>query len=154
LAARFTCAQDEIPGAVERLSNENRAIRKDLAALEAQWVEATAATWWAEAAPRGAGRLIVRTADVPVERAKKLAQMLRGRPGAVVLLGLPGERPQLLFARADDVALNMGELLRAAATSGGGRGGGRPDWAQGGTPSNEGLEAALRAASAAAMTGQ
>ena len=64
------------------------------------------------------------------------------------MLGVRGERPQLLFTRADDVSLNMGDLLRTAAAAGGGRGGGRPDWAQGGVPSNEALDVALDAARA------
>ena len=154
LANRFTCAQDEVPGAVERLTAENKVIRKDLADLETEWVEATAAAWWGEAAPKGEQRLIVRAIDVPVERAKKLAQALRVRPGAVVMLGVLGERPQLLFTRADDVSLNMGDLLRTAAAAGGGRGGGRPDWAQGGVPSNEALDVALDAARVRVMSGE
>jgi alanyl-tRNA synthetase len=148
LAARFTCAQDEVPGAVERLAAESRAVRKELADLEAQWVEATAAAWWSEAARQGELRVIARVAEVPVERAKKLAQVLRTRPGGLVMLGVPGERPQLLFTRADDVSLDMGDLLRTAAAACGGRGGGRPDWAQGGAPSNEALVVALDAAQA------
>ncbi|MCU0501645.1 MAG: alanyl-tRNA editing protein [Anaerolineae bacterium] len=146
LATRFTCAQDEVLGAVERLTAEHKVIRKDLADLETQWVEATAAAWWGEAAPQGQQRVILRAIDVPVERAKKLAQALRVRPGALVILGVLGERPQLLFTRADDVSLNMGDLLRTVAAAGGGRGGGRPDWAQGGVPSNEALGVALDAA--------
>lgn len=146
LAMRFTCAQDEVAGAVERLTTEYKGIRKDLVDLEAQWVDATAAAWWGEATPKGEQRVIVRAIDVPVERAKKLAQALRVRSGAIVLLGIPGERPQLLFTRADDVPLNAGELLRTAAAAGGGRGGGRSDWAQGGVPSGEALDVALDAA--------
>jgi alanyl-tRNA synthetase len=149
LAARFTCAQDEVPDAVERLARENQAGRKAVDDLEAQWVEATAAAWWAEAQPipaHAGRRLIVRAVDAPAERVKKLAQALRGRPGAVICLGARGERPQLFFARADDVPLNMGDVLRAAAAAGGGRGGGRPDWAQGGAPTNAGLDAALAVA--------
>ena len=154
LAVRFTCAQDEVPAAVERLSAENRTIRKDLADLEAQWVEATAATWWSAAPTKGEQRVIARAVDVPVERAKKLAQALRVCSGAIVMLGVLGERPQLLFTRADDVSLNMGDLLRTAATAGGGRGGGRPDWAQGGVPSNEALNVALDAARACVMSNE
>ena len=149
---RFTCAQDEVPGAVERLTAENKVIRKDLADLETEWVEATAAAWWGEAAPKGEHRVIVRAIDVPVERAKKLAQALRTRSGAIVVLGVFGERPQLLFTRSDDVSLNMGDLLRVAAAAGGGRGGGRPDWAQGGVPSNEALDVALDAARVRVMS--
>jgi alanyl-tRNA synthetase len=92
--------------------------------------------------------VIARVAEAPVERAKKLAQVLRSRPGGLVMLGVPGERPQLLFTRADDVSLDMGDLLRTAAAACGGRGGGRPDWAQGGAPSNEALVVALDAAQA------
>jgi alanyl-tRNA synthetase len=43
------------------------------------------------------------------------------------------------------VSLNAGDLLRIAVAAGGGRGGGRPDWAQGGVPTGEGLNAALAA---------
>ena len=96
--------------------------------------------------------MIARAVDVPVERAKKLAQALRARSGAIVMLGVLGERPQLLFTRADDVSLNMGDLLRTAAAAGGGRGGGRPDWAQGGVPSNEALDVALDVARARVMS--
>ena len=132
---RFTCAQDEVPGAVERLTAEHKVIRKDLADLEAQWVEATAAAWWGEAAPKGERRVIVRAIDVPVERAKAGAGATRRVRARSSCWACSGERPQLLFTRADDVSLNMGDLLRAAAAAGGGRGGGRPDWAQGGVPS-------------------
>lgn len=149
LAGRFTCAQDEVPDAVERLAREQQAGRKALDDLEAQWVEATAAAWWTVAQPIAAHagcRLIVRAVDAPAERVKKLAQALRNRPGAVVCLAARGERPQLIFTRADDAPFNMGEALRTAAAAGGGRGGGRPDWAQGGAATNEGLDAALAAA--------
>lgn len=146
LAARFTCSQDEVPAAVERLAREQQATRKALEELEAQWAEATAAAWWAEAATPGGRRIVARALDAPLERVKALAQALRGRPGTVALLAARGERPQLIFARSDDVALNMGELMRAATAAAGGRGGGRPDWAQGGAPTNEGLDRALAAA--------
>ena len=91
-------------------------------------------------------RVVAGAFDYPFERAKRIVQALRTRPGAVVLLGVRGERPQLVFARADDVALDVGALLRTAVAAGGGRGGGRPDFAQGGVPTDAGLDAALQAA--------
>jgi alanyl-tRNA synthetase len=59
------------------------------------------------------------------------------QPGTVALLGLAGEKIQLIMARsADWPELDMVALLRGtmAALAGGegGRGGGRPDFAQGG----------------------
>ncbi|MGC8782392.1 MAG: alanyl-tRNA editing protein [Anaerolineae bacterium] len=151
LAARFTCSQDEVPAAVERLAREQQATRKALEELEAQWAEATAVAWWS-ASPELAGRrIIARALDAPIERVKALAQALRGRPGTVALLAARGERPQLIFARSDDVALHVGELMRTATAVAGGRGGGRPDWAQGGAPTNEGVEMALAAATTALL---
>jgi alanyl-tRNA synthetase len=84
--------------------------------------------------------------QAPTERVKQVAQALRLRPGAVVLIGITGERPQLVFTRADDVDLDVAALLRNAVIGVGGKGGGRPDWAQGGAPDTAALEAALAAA--------
>lgn len=149
LAGRFTIGQQELIEAVDRLLGEHKALRKELAELEVQWAQSAAAALWATAQPRGDLRVIASTVDFPFERAKRVAQLLRAHPGAVVCLGVRGERPQLIFTRSDDVGLNAGELLRIAATAGGGRGGGRSDWAQGGVPTNEALEPALAAARAA-----
>jgi alanyl-tRNA synthetase len=146
LVARLSTSQDELIEAVERRAAETQALRKDLAELEGQWIEATAAALWSAADDRGPVRVVAGAFDYPFERTKRIVQALRARPGAVVLLGVRGERPQLVFARADDVALDVGALLRTAVAAGGGRGGGRPDFAQGGVPTNEGLDAALQAA--------
>jgi alanyl-tRNA synthetase len=146
LVARLSTGQDELIEAVARRAGETQALRKDLAELEAQWVDATAAALWAAAENCGTLQVVAGAFDYSFERAKRIVQALRTRPGAVVLLGVRGERPQLVFARADDVALDVGALLRTAVAAGGGRGGGRPDFAQGGVPTNEGLDAALQAA--------
>jgi alanyl-tRNA synthetase len=146
LVARFTTAQDDLLETVDRRAAETQALRKELADLEGQWIESTAAALWSEAERRSFCRVVACAVDYPFERAKRIAQTLRGRPGAVALLGVRGERPQLIFARADDLGLDAGALLRIAVAAGGGRGGGRPDFAQGGVPTNEGLDAALQAA--------
>jgi alanyl-tRNA synthetase len=149
LAARFTIGQDEVPAAVERLAGEQRALRKTVEELEAAWVETQAEALWAGASPAGAWRLAVAALDAPPERVRQVGQALRARRGAVALLGARGARPQIVFARADDVTLDIGALLRTAVTGVGGKGGGRPDWAQGGAPDDVALETALRAAEAA-----
>lgn len=146
LAARFTTAQDELLDAADRRAAEMQALRKELSDLEGQWAAATAEALWAGAAVRGPRRIVALRVDYPFERARRVAQLLRSRPGAVVILGVSGERPQLICTRSDDVSLHAGDLLRIAVTAGGGRGGGRPDWAQGGVPTDQGLQAALAAA--------
>ena len=76
---------------------------------------------------------------------KDVASQLIKRPGLAVLLGAETEpgRAAFVFARSADVELHMGQLLSKAAKPLGGKGGGRPDFAQGGGPV-EMLGAALR----------
>jgi alanyl-tRNA synthetase len=145
LVARYTAAEDDILELLDRRAAELEALRKDVAELERQWSGSVAASLWSEAEERGSVRLVVVALDASVDRAKKVAQELRTRPGVVACIGVRGERPQIIVTRSDDVAADSAHLLRAAVAAGGGRGGGRPDWAQGGVPSNEALDAALGA---------
>ena len=151
LSQRFTTGRDEVLDAVDRVIAEARATRKDLAELTEEWVCAQAAAWIADAHRHASWRVICKAVDLPVERARRLAHVLVEEPGIVVLLGVRGDRPQLFCARSADVSLDAGALLRQAAAAGGGRGGGRPEWAQGGTPDDKALERAL-AAGLAALT--
>ena len=145
LVARYTAAEDDILELLDRRAAELEALRKDVAELERQWSGSMAASLWSEAEERGAVRLVAVALDASVDRAKKVAQDLRARPGVVACIGVRGERPQIIVTRSDDVAADSAQLLRAAVAAAGGRGGGRPDWAQGGVPSNEALDAALGA---------
>jgi alanyl-tRNA synthetase len=149
LGARFSSGPGEWLDALDRLTAEAKATRKELAALEIEWADAQATALWAAAVPAGPWKVVCQAVDHPAERAKRIAQALKARSGTVVLLGARGERPQLFFGRADDVGLDAGALLRAAAMAAGGRGGGRPEWAQGGAPDNTALGQALAAALAA-----
>ncbi len=145
LVARFTTGQDELLAAVDRRAAELDALRKELADLERQWVEATAAALWAAAEPRGSYRVVAQALAAPAERVKRVAQALKVRERTVVLLAARGERPQVFCTRSDDLTVDAAALLRAAVAAGGGRGGGRPDWAQGGVPVDDVLDAALHA---------
>lgn len=65
---------------------------------------------------------------------KDVASQLIKKPGLAVLLGVEVEpgRAAFVFARSQDVDIHMGQLLSRAAKPLGGKGGGRPDFAQGG----------------------
>ena len=65
---------------------------------------------------------------------RDVASQLIKRPGIAALLGTEAEpgRAMFVFARSQDVDVHMGDLLSRAAKPLGGKGGGRPDFAQGG----------------------
>ncbi len=145
LVARYTAAEDEILELLDRRAADFDALRKDLVDLERQWSASTAAALWSKAEIRGGVHLVAAALDVGVDRARKVAQELRARSGVVACLGVRGDRPQIIVTRSDDVTADSAQLLRMAVAAGGGRGGGRPDWAQGGVPTDEALDAALDA---------
>lgn len=102
----------------------------------------------AEALP-GGGRLICAEIEADPASLKDFASKLIEEDGVVALLAArAGERYNYVFARSADLNCDMGAALSAAAKPLGGKGGGRPDFAQGGGP----LEA-IRAAREALMKG-
>ena len=83
----------------------------------------------------GGGKLIAAEVQGDMTGLKELASRLIAEDGVVALLAsAEGERRELLFARSADLNIPMGALMKRAAESLGGRGGGRPDFAQGGGP--------------------
>lgn len=145
VASDLSISYVELDQAAARLVDQNKALRKQLDEAEARVQEyelrdllsslqehdgyALAQFVWPE---RGMASL------------RSIAQKLVERPHTVVLLGASGERPALLFARSKDVSFDMAKLIAGAAEQIGGRGGGKPDFAQAGAPASD--EAHVRAA--------
>jgi alanyl-tRNA synthetase len=76
-----------------------------------------------------------------------------GLGSGIIALALDAEEPQLFVTVSDDLVtrgLAAGDLIRAAMPSLGGKGGGRPQMAQGRGTRRDGLEEALRTLEAAA----
>ncbi len=95
----------------------------------------------AEALP-GGGRLICRMVEADPQSLKDFASKLIENEGVAALLGAKaGEKCNFVFARSADLPYMMGKVLGDAVKPLGGKGGGRPDFAQGGGPA-EVLEAA------------
>ncbi len=150
LASAFTTGPEEVPGAIERLQADLKAAQSDLKRARAALTELEIPALLASAENRGSIRLISRVyADRPAEDVRGLASRLIQQPGLIVLLAAAGDRAQVFAARSADVDLDMNMPLRAAlAALGAGRGGGRPDFAQGGGigATQAALEEALRLA--------
>jgi alanyl-tRNA synthetase len=99
-------------------------------------------------------RLVSRAASwASIDELKAAAKETRGLlPSGVIALGLDADEPQLFVGVSDDlVALGIaaGDLVRAAMEHLDGRGGGRPEMAQGRGSRRDGLPAALEAIGAA-----
>ena len=98
----------------------------------------------AEILPGGA-KLVARFVEADAMLLRDLASRLIETPGVIALMGARnGEQAIYVFGRSADVDANMGTLLRDSARPLGGKGGGRPDFAQGGGCAGI-LEAACRA---------
>ena len=88
----------------------------------------------ADALP-GGGKLICRELQADMQLLKDLASKIIEQDGLVVLLAArDGDKYNYVFARSADLSYTMGAILSAAAKPLGGKGGGRPDFAQGGGP--------------------
>lgn len=86
----------------------------------------------AEDLPDGT-KLIARFVDADAMLLRDLASKLIEHSGVIALLGAKtGGQAIYVFGRSADAAANMNTLLRDSARSFGGKGGGKPDFAQGG----------------------
>jgi alanyl-tRNA synthetase len=89
-----------------------------------------------------------------IEALKGFAKDMRGTlPSGVIALGLDADEPQLFVTVSDDLVargISAGALVQAAVPAMDGRGGGRPEMAQGKGARRDGLTDAIAAARAAA----
>jgi alanyl-tRNA synthetase len=150
LAAEFTVGAWELDQAVDRLREENKAIHSELKAARAEAMEYEAARLLQEAPVRDGVRIITAAFDDrDAKDLRSLVARLASKAGVAVLVGTAGEKAQLILARSEDVPVDMTDVLaQALETLGPGRGGGRPDFAQGGGVSADVslVESALRQA--------
>ena len=85
--------------------------------------------------------------DRTADSLKHLAFALIAHPNTIALLGSrDGDTARLVFARSADANGDMNSLMREACTTVEGRGGGRPDMAQGGGKNVEKLTEAIDSA--------
>jgi alanyl-tRNA synthetase len=138
LARTFTVGHWQVGEMVHRLAEDLKEVRRELRSTRDALLDAQATALWHEAALVGAVRVV--RAHFPggcPEDLKHMGQRLLVHPRTVSLLaagGESGEKGYFAFARSDDVDIHMGNLVQRACEVVGGRGGGRPEFAQGGGP--------------------
>ncbi len=148
VAQLFSAERDTGPELVARLIQENKETKKRARDLLEKAMEAEATRMLAGARQFGDVRIVSAVFDDRgLEELKVLASRLAQQENCVALLGSrEGGTARLIFARSGGVNLHMGQLMAEACAVIGGRGGGRPDQAQGGGPELSKLERAITSA--------
>ena len=139
VSAALTVGPDELEPAIVRLRETEQATRKRLEDAMKRLAACEAAEF--------AGQPVVckAYADRSLDDLTLLANhIVRG--GGVALLGLRGDKAQLVFASPAGSKVNAGALLKEIMAQFGGKGGGQAGMAQGGMPDATKLDAALDAA--------
>jgi alanyl-tRNA synthetase len=120
----------EVPNAAKRFFAEWKEQRKQLETLNARLAELETKAAGDKAETVNGVRLVANV--LPGAVLQKTATELVAQPKTVALLGSTDGAVRLVFARSPDVAADMGVLLRDVIGIVGGKGGGKPDFAQGG----------------------
>lgn len=133
-ARTLTLAPAEVPDAIVRLQTQIKDQQRSIKRLQEQ-VTVTLAEELRGAAEPGLGgaRVIIREQPGWDAAALKfLASAVVSNPGFVVVLTGEGAPVPVVVARSADVGVDAGAWMKDATAELGGRGGGRPDMAQGG----------------------
>ena len=125
---------DQLAGSVSALQERLRMAETELGRLRRERLmnQADGMLSAAESLSDGT-RLVSGFVDADAVGLRELASRLIEKPGVVALLGASsGDQAIYVFGRSADVDVSMGDLLRETAKQFGGKGGGKPDFAQGG----------------------
>jgi alanyl-tRNA synthetase len=151
VAALFSAGRDDASHLAAHMMEENKELHRRVRMLEETAATDEAEKLYVETEPnQGGTRIIAHTFEGrDADSLKKLAHALIARPNTVVLLGSrEGETARLVFARSEDAEGDMSLLMRESCAILEGRGGGKPEMAQGGGKRvehlEEGIEQAVR----------
>lgn len=135
VSSLFSAGRDDAPALAARMLDENKDLHRRLRALEEIAARVDADELLA-ATPAGANgvKLIAQVVDDrDAESLKRLALALISHPKTIALLGSSDKySARLVFARTQDSPGEMNALMKDACALLEGRGGGKPDLAQGG----------------------
>jgi len=150
VAALFSSGREDTPSLVQKVLDENRELQRRGRLLEdlAAKTEAQELLAGSQTLGQSPARLVMQIfADRDAESLRRLALALAAHSESVALLASKDqETARLVFARSADAPGDMNDLMREACALLEGRGGGKPDLAQGGGKNIAQLEHAVEMA--------
>lgn len=150
LGRSFSCGPAEVGTAVERLRRELEAARGELGRTRAELAEKSARELVEGALGRGESCVVGSLPGASVELLRTVGARVTERPEAVAILAGGGEDGVPVFvARGAASSFDCGAFVKELARRTGGRGGGRPERAEGRLPAGADFEATARAIVAA-----
>jgi alanyl-tRNA synthetase len=137
LGRAFSCGPFDVPASMDKLRRDLTETREALGVARAKLAESTATELAARLAQSPDKRVVATLEGATAEYLRSVAARLTSQPEAVVLLA--GQTPEglsVLIARGSGSSFGCGAFLKRAAEATGGRGGGRPEHAEGRLPPN------------------
>ena len=129
----------DLPAGIERMQTDARDTRRLVKDLQTRLASFEGAALAERAEPTGAARVVVDALEGwDANALRTIAAVVAGRPGHAVALFSAPPPSAVVIARAPDVGVDCAAVLKQLTARFGGKGGGRPDLAQGG-----GLEGSL-----------
>ena len=148
IAEMFSAGRDDSASLVAKLIDENKLLSRRVRDLDQIACRVEAEDLLRGASPslrEGSPTVVSHVFDNrDADSLKHLALALIAHPNTVALLGSrDGDAARLVFARSPDTVGDMNSLMRKACEIIDGRGGGKPDLAQGGGRNIENIQAAI-----------
>jgi len=132
VAGFFSTSHRDIGEVVQRLSKENKNLRKELKSVREEVASSRAGNLGPDGEIAGHSMVKQQLEGVDPGLLGKMAGEMREQGIEIILLGVGGRSPALVFACSPDMNLNMTEILKEAGAVMNARGGGTRDFARGG----------------------
>jgi alanyl-tRNA synthetase len=123
----------ELPAAIDRGQTDARDLRRQVKDLQTRLAGREAATLAEGAELVGSTRVVIAALEGwDANGLKTIATAISARPGHVAVLLSAPSPSSIVVARAPDLVVDSGAILKQMTAQFGGKGGGRPELAQGG----------------------
>ena len=133
LGRAFTAGPLDVPAGVDKLRRELAEARDALGHMRSRLADTLGAELTRQA--QATGRAVAVVDDAGPDLLRALATRITAQPGAVAFLaGRGADGIAVLVARGSAATFDCGAFLKKAAAAAGGRGGGRPERAEGRLP--------------------